>query len=177
MHNNQFKRPTSAAAPTVALRLWSAEFNRYVMKINILLIAIILSGCAPIPHTKKLTPDFTGVVTINDYPTNNIEVRLASTSRDTGCDEPSMIARTDKNGLFTIKGATQFEWFVGLMGDRFYTWNICISHGGKIYSGKYDGTTGHLPEHVSLTCNIRTNSVPYISSMTGTELDRIQVCE
>ena len=147
------------------------------MRRAVILIVMILSACAPLPHTHKIAPRITGVVLLNGTPVPDVEVKLSPPAYDKTCQEAVAVTKTNANGQFAVGPITRFEWFVGLIGDRVYAWNLCVVRNGTLYSGFYKLDTGYMREEVvALTCRIDASTKPYHSSLTGAELERIQIC-
>lgn len=104
------------------------------------------------------------------------EIRL-SQSNDHRCSGPEQTTRTDESGRFAIGPLEHFRWFIGLLGDRVYMWNVCIIKEGSTYAGAVDGIIGKpVPAVAKLTCNITPSTKPITAQTPAGDIHKLEVC-
>lgn len=155
---------------------------RYVptMSGRLVLIASLLlaGGCVPIPHAVDVTPKIEGVLSSEEGPVPNAEVRLTQVLSDVVCAKAERIAYTDAAGKFEFQPISRFHFVYPLYGDPVYSWNVCLTARGVTYAGTVGGTLGSLPPPLlQLRCTLKAGATPVTPRTTGREVDSLQICE
>lgn len=148
------------------------------MKIKYFLFLCLLfcSGCIPCPHFKKRIPRITATVTKNGAPLSGAVIRISDTPRsDSSCNPAAVVLSTDALGRIDFKGAKYFKMFAPLMGDPFYSTQLCIITEKEVYMG-YLGGGIHLPDAVDLRCDITPDSKPVNEKTPMSVIDKYAVC-
>ena len=111
----------------------------------------LLSGCAPIPHFERISPEVEGIVLNKNTPVPNALVSVIN-------EDNIKKTMTDKDGKFHIDEAYKFHFFK-VFGDTGYKWELVIEHNGKTYLGMEELILGPARDYVSTECQIDTEEM------------------
>lgn len=119
------------------------------LRISVVLLSSMATGCVPLPHSSYLAPAVRGVVTSYGVPVRNVEVSVSTF----GGDEIRKSV-TDSDGRFATAPIKRAELFVLLAGDPLIRYSITISTAEKRYEGLNEGYVGYGPEKIYVACEL-----------------------
>jgi len=148
------------------------------MKLVALAILLCLcSACVPLPHFETQRPHLTGTLTVNGAPLNGAQVRVSvGHGTDWSCSTAAAVATTDKNGYFELAGDETFRFFRTVIGDPYYTYQLCISDGARMYLGFRASGVGYPPDALALRCTISPESTPVVKDTPLSTSRKFAIC-
>lgn len=141
-----------------------------------LLLILLCFGCVPYLHYETKVSQVTGLVTRDGTPLSGATLRL-SEKYHWSCNESVVsVSTTDLQGRFELKGKELFRLTRTVLGDPYYTNQLCIITEQGIFLGFLTGGVGHPPESLSVLCSINADSKPMEEKMPIAEARKSAVC-
>ena len=132
-------------------------------KILFIILTIVVSACAPIPHIHQTFPAVEGkVLNFNSATTEtNIYIEHAPYSyaqEREPCVSAEYSTSTNKEGYFRITEKKAFTW-ISYPGDSVAEGRVCIEYNGRKYIGYTYSRMGSPPRSVKLVCDLKHISI------------------
>ena len=134
-----------------------------MFKKNFYLISIscifVLPACSLPSHTRNVSPYFDGSLKFNDKPVKNVKIMLSISANDPLCFKAIETTRTNEEGYFSLKPATEKHTYQPFLNYEFDEWVICAKYDSQRYTlysnNRYSSNNNSeaLPTDCGLTCS------------------------
>ena len=120
------------------------------------ILAIVLTGCAPLPYVRTSKPEITGVLLQNGVPVPDVLITSCAKGQLSGRCERVKETMTDSQGRFFFGAEWEFEKLVPYIGDQKFNYDLGFQYLGRDFHWNGSGV-GDTPKSVNLRCEIRNN--------------------
>ena len=118
------------------------------------LVALVLTGCAPLPHVRTSKPEMTGVLLYNGAPVPDVTIISCAKGQLPNKCERIQKTMTDSQGRFFFAAEWEFDKLVPYLGDTKFTYGINFQYHAREFHWNGSGV-GDTPKSVDLRCEIR----------------------
>jgi hypothetical protein len=115
----------------------------------LLVLAMLMSGCAPIPNVYRYAPAVSGSIIKDGIPVAGVQVHVSSPYVAKG-----KAAISGSDGRFATESIRKFHFIKGLLGDPSLRYSVKIMFDGETYEGYSEQRLGYAPKTLELKCDL-----------------------
>jgi hypothetical protein len=121
-----------------------------------MLLAVLLSGCVPLPHFITTVPEVKGRLVRAGVPIANAQVSARAGLSQVPCEWEPASARTSADGLFRVSPQTEFRLiYRPLLAPLVVNaWEVCIEYEGTKLLGYRGVNLQSRSDALSLSCDL-----------------------
>lgn len=130
-------------------------------RLSVLLCALSLVNCIPIPHEQRESPELHGVLLNEGQPAANATVQWMVNPADTqiGCPKEAKSVQTNEKGEFSFPGKS-YHASVYPFGMRIDRWRICFTKTNGEQAVWHDARSWGGPARQDLRCESKASADP-----------------
>lgn len=100
-----------------------------MIRLALVPLCLLLSGCFPMPHEEAVTPLVKGNVVSGGKPVAGVAFRAVPLPSDEPCGGEHSEGKTNAAGRFVLEPVLRTRLFLFMMAHRDYEWNLCVLRG------------------------------------------------